>query len=163
MNFSGKYIVLKGDLPLDDRIVKCINHENNIITIRRLNSFSSEQIYIIEIEGYLTFNEISDLMIGEYVSYCDEYYMNEFSDHIPIIKTGVIVSIEYDFKNIKYGIKTDDNNIIYKSHNNLIYDKKPALSINSYVSVMNNIFPKNFIDGKINIEITTNNCINVYI
>lgn len=148
MDFVEKYIVLKGNSSFTERVVKCVNHENGMITFRRLDRSNTEVINISEIDGYLVFNEISDLIIGDYVSYVSTYYMNEFADHIPITKYGVIISIEYCFNYIRYSIKTEDNNIIIKSQNDLIYDRKPSFRINSYASIFDEV-SKRFIDGKI--------------
>ena len=148
MNLTGKYIVLKGDLSFTERIVKCVHHENGMITFRRLDRSNSEIIFISEIEGYLIFNEISDLMIGDYVSYVNNYYMNEFADHIPITKYGIVISIEYSFNYIMYSIKTEDNNVITKSQNDLIYEQKPSFRINSYASIFEEV-SKRCIDGEI--------------
>jgi hypothetical protein len=162
MNLTGKYIVLKGSLGTSpsrslssegdslftDRVVKCVNHENGMITFRRLDRSNSEIIFISEIEGYLIFNEISDLMIGDYVSYVNNYYMNEFADHIPITKSGIIIAIEYSFNYIMYSIKTEDNNVITKSQNDLIYEQKPSFRINCYASIFDEV-SKRCIDGEI--------------
>jgi hypothetical protein len=148
MDFVGKYIVLKGNLSFTERVVKCVNHENEIITFRRLDRSNTEVISISEIDGYLVFNEISDLIIGDYVSYVSNYYMNEFADHIPITKSGIVISIEYSFNYIIYGIKTEYNTIITKSQNDLIYERKPSFRINAYISIFDD-FSKRFIDGQI--------------
>jgi len=155
MNLTEKYIVLKDSLKTSStrslfavRVVKCVNHENGIITFRRLDSSNTEVINITEIDGYLTFNEISDLAIGDYVSYIDNYYMNEFADHMSTTKYGMIVSIEYSFNYIRCIIKTEDNIFITKSLNDLIYDRKPSFRINSYASIFDE-YSKRLIDGKI--------------
>jgi len=162
MNLTEKYIVLKDSLKTSqarslftDRVVKCVNHENEIIIFRRLDRSNTEVINITEIDGYLTFNEISDLAIGDFVSYIDNYYMNEFADHMSTTKYGMIVSIEYSFNYIRCIIKTEDNTFITKSQNDLIYDRKPNFRINSYASIFDESL-KRLIDGKI-IDIDFNN------
>ena len=149
LHIIKKYQVFSnGNLSFTERVVKCINHENGIITFRRLDRSNTEVINISEIDGYLVFNEISDLIIGDYVSYVSNYYMNEFADHIPITKSGIVISIEYCFNYIRYSIKTEDNTVITKSQNDLIYERKPSFRINSYASIFDEV-SKRFIDGQI--------------
>jgi len=141
INLSGKFIVLKGTQPFNQRIVLCTNQNADMLTIVSRGNTCN----LNDVEYYLKLNEISPFKKGEYVTYIDYMeYGNIYYGY------GQIINISYVYKNILYEVREENtNNVRCMAINNIVNTVNNKYMIGNYVSIKDETSPMNYTDGLI--------------
>jgi hypothetical protein len=164
ISLTGKYVVLKGEEDFEKRLAFCYKQQNDTIYLKSVYYNVPKDCNINEIDYYLKINNISNLKIGQNITYMtnNEYYET-------IYDSGIIIDIKYYYKNIIYTIFDENSKCEKIINDDQILEKNSDFVVGNYVNVSdkNNSFGFNdgiiisidLINDKYKIKLENNNIV----